>query len=136
MDNTQLLKAGRDGLLGLHKALVDFERWKHETVHGSVTPGQFLNLLLEDAELAWLRKFSTLIVEIDEMFAQRDGIADESVLLHLKKLRDLVTMEEQDEDFVKRYQTALQQDSDSATRQAELRLLLFERLKDKDEGGN
>lgn len=126
MENAELLKSGRDGLLILHKSLVDFERWKHETVHGGVTPGQFLNMLLENAELSWLRKFSTLIVEIDEMFAQRDGFSSDSVDLHLKKLRDLVTMNEQDEDFVRHYQEALQNDSNSATKQAELRLLLSE----------
>lgn len=127
MENAELLKSGRDGLLSLHKSLVDFERWKHEGVHGSVTPGQFLNILLENAELAWLRKFSTLIVEIDEMFAQRDGFSSELVDLHLKKLRDLVSMNEQDEDFVSHYQEALQNDTDSSTKQAELRLLLSER---------
>ena len=124
MDNAQLLKEGRNGLLGLHKTLVDYERWRHEMTHGSVTPGQFLNMLLEDPELAWLRKFSTLIVEIDEMLAQRDGFSEEAVALHLKKLRDLVAMDEQDEDFVRRYQEVLQHDRDSATKQAELRLLL------------
>ena len=127
MKNTELLKAGRDGLLSLHKSLVDFERWKYETINGSVTPGKFLNMLLEDPDLSWLRKFSTLIVDIDEMFSQKDGFSEEAVALHLKKLRDLITMLEPDEDFVARYQSALQQDTDSATKQAELRLLLVEK---------
>ena len=127
MKNTELLKAGRDGLLSLHKSLVDFERWKYETINGSVTPGKFLNMLLEDPDLSWLRKFSTLIVDIDEMFSQKDGFSEEAVALHLKKLRDLITMLEPDEDFVARYQSALQQDSDSATKQAALRLLLVEK---------
>ena len=122
-----MLKAGRDGLLSLHKSLVDFERWKYETINGSVTPGKFLNMLLEDPDLSWLRKFSTLIVDIDEMFSQKDGFSEEAVALHLKKLRDLITMLEPDEDFVARYQSALQQDTDSATKQAELRLLLVEK---------
>ncbi len=32
---------------------------------------------MEDEDFAWLRKFSTLIVEIDEMFASKEGIEAE-----------------------------------------------------------
>ena len=73
----ELLKSSRDLLLSLHKSLVDFERSLYEGMHGPVTSGQFLNLLLENADFAWLRRFSTLIVEIDEMFAQKDGFSTE-----------------------------------------------------------
>lgn len=124
MDNTERLRGARDLLLKLHKNLVDHERAIWEGINGPVTSGQFLNVLLEDADFVWLRKFSTLIVDIDEMFAQRDGYSVESVELHLRKLRELVSMEDEDETFRAKYQAALQQDLDAAARQGDLRSLL------------
>ena len=126
MDKTEMLKSGRDRLLRLHKYLVDHERAIHEGIHGKVTSGQFLNLLIEDPAFAWLRKFSTLIVDIDEMFAQKDGFSEEAVDTHLTKMRALILMDEDDEEFVAKYQAALQQDLDAAGEQGELRRLLAE----------
>jgi hypothetical protein len=124
MTNAEVLKKGRDTLLSLHKSLVDAERALHEGIHGPVTATQFLNLLLEDPDFAWLRKFSTLIVDIDEMFAQRDGFAEESVMVHLTKMRDLVLFHSDDEVFIAKYKAALQQDREAAAKQGELRGLL------------
>lgn len=123
MTNAELLKSARNLLLSLHKSLVDFERSLYESMHGPVTSGQFLNLLLENNDFAWLRKFSTLIVDIDEMFAQKDGFGNEAVDTHLAKLRQIIAMEDHDEDFVAKYQGALLQDVDAAAKQGELRTL-------------
>ncbi|HUR98755.1 MAG TPA: hypothetical protein VMZ26_11875 [Pyrinomonadaceae bacterium] len=111
-------------MLKLHKNLLDHERAIWEGINGTVTSGQFLNVLLEDPDFAWLRKFSTLIVEIDEVFAQKDGYAAETVELHLQKLRELISMQDEDEDFRAKYQAALQQDVEAAARQGDLRSLL------------
>ena len=124
MDNTELLRNGRNLLLKLHKNLVDHERAIWEGMNGPATAGQFLNVLLEDPDFSWLRKFSTLIVDIDEMFAQKDGFQLEAVDLHLAKLRDLISMKDEDDEFKAKYQAALQQDLDAAARQGDLRLLL------------
>lgn len=119
-----MLKKGRDLLLSLHKSLLDFERSAYEQSNGEVTATQFLNLLLEDPEFAWLRKFSTLIVDIDEMFAQKDGFAEEAVDIHLKKMREIIFMDDDDQDFVARYQKGLQQNLEAAAIQGDLRKLL------------
>ena len=124
MDNSERLRDARNLLLKLHKNLVDHERAIWEGINGAVTSGQFLNVLLEDPDFGWLRKFSTLIVDIDEMFAQKDGYTTETVELHLTKLRELVSMEDEDEVFNAKYQAALQQDLDAASRQGDLRMLL------------
>lgn len=124
MDNTERLRDARNLLLKLHKNLVDHERAIWEGINGPATPGQFLTVLLEDADFSWLRKFSTLIVDIDEMFAQKDGVSVEAVELHLVKLRDLVSMRDEDEAFKAKYQSALQQDLDAAARQGDLKSLL------------
>jgi len=124
MDNAERLRGARNLLLKLHKNLVDHERAIWEGINGPASSGQFLNLLLEDPDFRWLRKFSTLIVEIDEMFAQKDGYSPETVDLHMTKLRELISMEKEDEEFRAKYQSALQQDLDAAARQGDLRLLI------------
>ena len=124
MENSERLRDARNLLLKLHKNLVEHERAIWEGMNGAVTSAQFLSVLLEDRDFAWLRKFSTLIVDIDEMFAQRDGYGEENVELHLTKLRELIAMEGEDEEFKAKYQAALQQDLDAAARQGDLRLLL------------
>src|SRR5215213_7839212 len=123
MENSERLRDARNLLLKLHKNLVDHERAIWEGINGAVTNTQFLTVLLEDADFAWLRKFSTLIVDIDEMFAQKDGYAAETVDLHLQKLRELISMEDEDEEFKAKYKAALQQDLDAASRQGDLRSL-------------
>lgn len=124
MENAERLRDARNLLLKLHKNLVDHERSIWEGINGVVTGGQFLNVLLEDPDFSWLRKFSTLIVDIDEMFAQKDGYPAENVELHLKKLRELILMEDEDDGFRAKYQAALQQDIDAAARQGDLKSLL------------
>lgn len=125
MSNTELLKNSRDLLLKLHKSLLDHERRIYEGINGPRTPGQFLTLLLEDPDFAWLRKFSTLIVEIDEMFAQKDGYEEETVSTHIAALRSLVAMEDEDETFKAKYQSGLQQDLDAAAQHGALKALLL-----------
>jgi hypothetical protein len=124
MNDTEKLKYARNILLGLHKNLVDFERQGYENVHGPLTAGQFLNILLENQDFAWLRKFSMLIVEIDEMFDLKDGVAPEMVTANLKKITELVNMTEEDEYFRAKYQYALQHDIDAAANQGKLQALI------------
>src|SRR5687767_1679710 len=124
MEKGERLRDARNLLLKLHKNLVDHERAIWEGINGPASAGQFLNVLLENPDFAWLRKFSTLIVDIDEMFAQKDGYTAEAVELHLSKLRELISMKDEDDDFRAKYQAALQQDLDAAARQGELRSLL------------
>ena len=125
MHDAQRLREARNSLLKLHKTLVDREKMLYQSIHGPISPGQYLNLLIEDPDFTWLRKFSTLIVDIDEMFAQRDGFAPEAVDLHIAKLRELVKMEDESEEFKNKYQAALQQDLDAAAHQGVLKDLLF-----------
>jgi hypothetical protein len=124
MQKANQLREARNVLLKLHKTLIDHERVIYEGINGPLTAGAFLNLLLEHSDFGWLRKFSTLIVDIDEMFDQKDAVSEDAVELHLVKLRELVAMEEEDEVFRSRYQAALQQDIEAASRQGELREVL------------
>ena len=126
MNRAELLKKCRDLLLKLHKSMVDLEREMYEGIHGTLTPGQFLNLLLEDEDFLWLRKFSMLIVEIDEMFASKVVIPEGMINANLGKVRELVEMTEPDEYFRAKYQFAIQRSPDAAGLHSQLKQLLLE----------
>ena len=126
MDTAERLKKARDLLLKLHKSMLDLEREMYEGIHGKQTPAQFLNLLLEDEDLEWLRKFSMLIVEIDEMFDLKDKVTDDMVDANLEKVRQLVGMSETDDYFKAKYQFALQRDPNAAGLHQQLKALLKE----------
>jgi hypothetical protein len=121
MENVEKLKNARNLLLKLHKVMIDFEREMHEGIHGPLTAGQFLNVLIENEDFAWLRKFSMLIVEIDEMFDLKDGVTPELVEANLVKIAELVEMREDDEYFRAKYQNIVQKHVDAAALQSELR---------------
>ena len=124
MTDVETLKYGRNILLSLHKSLIDFERGRYENLHGRLNASQFLNLLLENEEFAWLRKFSMLIVEIDEMFDLKDGISQEMVATNLSKMRQLVSMDDLDENFKAKYKNGVDNDRASADSHSRLQALL------------
>ena len=126
MENKEKLQNARNLLLKLHKSMLDRERELYEGIHGPLKPTQFLSLLLEDEGFAWLRTFSMLIVEIDELFAQKDGIEAGMIEANLIKVNELVEMKEHDEYFKAKYQNAIQRDPDSAGFHAELRSLFLD----------
>lgn len=127
MESAEKLKNARNLLLKLHKSMLDLEREMYEGIHGKVSPTQYLNLLMEDEDFAWLRKFSMLIVEIDEMFDLKDGVNDALVTANLEKVKELVEMKEPDEYFRAKYQFGLQRDSNSAALHSQLKMLLSEK---------
>lgn len=123
MENAVKLKNARNILLKLHKSMLDTERNTYEGIHGALNAGEFLNLLLEDEDFAWLRKFSILIVEIDEMFAQKDGVDHEMIDANLVKVRELVEMTKHDDYFRAKYQFAIQRNPDSAGLHSQLKAI-------------
>jgi hypothetical protein len=126
MEPAERLKNARNILLKLHKSMLDLEREMYEGIQGKLSPADFLNLLMEDEDFAWLRKFSILIVEIDEMFDLREGVTSEMIDANLQKVRELVEMKEPDEYFRAKYQFALQRDPNAAGLHSQLKKLLAE----------
>jgi len=126
MEKNEKLKECRDLLLKLHKTMLDLERELYEGIHGQQSAGQFLNLLLENDDFAWLRRFSLLIVVIDELFDQKDGIAGEDIEAAQRKVGELVRMEGGDDYFVDKYKYALQHSVEAASLQSELKALTGE----------
>ena len=75
-------------LLDFHKVLLDWERANYEAKQGRIgSPGEFLGLVLDHAQFAWLRQLSGLIVEIDEALAPRSKAGAEMPDLLLAQCR-------------------------------------------------
>ncbi len=126
MKKAEKLKNARNLLLKLHKSILDNEREIYEGINGPLNSSQFLGLLLEDKDFEWLRKFSMLIVEIDEMFAAKDGIPEELIDANLEKVTELVEMKEPDEQFRERYQFSLQSVPEAASLHSEIKSIMSE----------
>ena len=127
MENAEKLKNARNILLKLHKSMLDLEREMHEGIHGKLNATEFLTLLLEDEDFAWLRQFSMLIVEIDEMFDLKEPFTAEMVDANLARVKQLVEMTEPDEYFKAKYQFALQRDPNAAGLHSQLKSILSEK---------
>ena len=103
----------RNGLLKLHKYLMDSERAAYERdIERIQTTGQYLNLVLNDPWFAWLRKLSGLVVEIDEALDRKEPPLDDVETQRLIAFsRDLVMPAEHGESFGRRYFEAMQRDA-------------------------
>ena len=125
-ERISLLREARLQLLRLHKLLVDIERENYEKINGQISSGQFLSLLLNDQNFEWLRKFSTLIVEIDEMFDLDDGFAPNMIEKHLSAMNELLNLSASDNNFNEKYKNYLQTNTEVAGKHGELKKLLVE----------
>jgi trans-aconitate methyltransferase len=105
----------RNEMLRLHKTLLDIEKANYEAEFGKLSPNQLLHLLFENEKFTWLRTISTLISEIDEMFASRKGIDEDLKRELYKKTHDLFDEEAVgDEEFKAKYRANLNTETDVA----------------------
>jgi hypothetical protein len=104
----------RNGLLRLHKCLLDSERAAYERdVQRITSTGQYLNLVLNDPWFAWLRELSQFVVLIDETldFKEDPATAADADRL-IARARDLVSPSETASNgFGRRYFEAMQRDA-------------------------
>jgi hypothetical protein len=119
-----LLKEARRQLLKLHKDLIDAERNILEKNSGELSSGQFLQILLNDENFIWLRKFSGLIVEIDEMFDLDDGYSDEMVEKHFIQMNQMISFTSSDMNFNNHFIDSVQNNPNVKKRYEELKNLL------------
>ena len=97
----------RLGLLRLHKTLLEMERINYEKVHGQVSSGELLQLVLNHPQFNWLRMISALVVEIDEAL-NGDEPATVSDFDDLISQARLLFASPGNEEFKTKYQAALQ----------------------------
>jgi hypothetical protein len=106
------LKTLRDGLLRLHKTLLDWERNAFERVHGRQSGNALLDALLKDPQFAWLRAISQLIVRIDEMLDDQIPPEPGDLEAVIAHVRDLTVANESGNAYEQRYHQALQESPD------------------------
>jgi hypothetical protein len=101
----------RNGLLRLHKSLLDSEKAAYERDVARITStGQYLGLVLNDPWFSWLHELSQFIVLVDETldFEEPATAADADRLI--AQARDLVSPSEDGASFRRRYFEAMQRD--------------------------
>jgi hypothetical protein len=107
------LKSLRDGLLRLHKSLLELERAAYERdVEPIASTGQFLNLVLDGPAFQWLRELSAFIVTIDEALARKVPKATQEEAERLiAQARALLTPAEEGIGFARGYFDLMQRDA-------------------------
>ncbi len=109
-DPRERLKLVRDGLLTLHKKLLDSERAAYERDYQRIdSAGQFLQLLLNEPFFAWLHDLSRFIVTIDETLDMEELPEGASEKL-ITTARAMLVPSETGDGFARRYDEAMQRD--------------------------
>jgi hypothetical protein len=101
----------RNGLLRLHKSLLDSERAAYDRdVARIVSTGQYLNLVLNDPWFAWLHELSQFIVLVDETLDFEEPATPEDAGRLINQARELISPAENGTGFGRRYFEVLQRD--------------------------
>jgi hypothetical protein len=103
----------RQGLLALHKLLLDHETVAYERIHGRVPKLELLGLVLHHERFAWLRPISGLIAQMDHLLdAEEPPSTEEDARRLFGRARALLRPEEAGAGFGRKYLAALQSDPD------------------------
>jgi hypothetical protein len=73
---TTFLKDVRHPLLALHRSILDELRTRHEAEFGAVSPGEFLQIVINGSAYKWLGPLSTLIAALDDVLDDADATPD------------------------------------------------------------
>lgn len=108
------LKQTSQSFLRLHKTLLDGAKADYETENGAINgANQYLQLVLEDAHFAWLRKLSSMIALFDEAASPRRAAAEADAQSLLDQAKKLLDFADADENFNDKFQIALQNNPDA-----------------------
>ncbi len=122
----------RNGLLSLHKTLLDSERASYERDIARIgSSGELLKLVLYDPWFAWLHELSEFVVLIDETVDAIDGKLgprEPAPIIDAERLIaqswELLAPNETGTGFAKRYFEALQRDPDVVLAHGRMRKIL------------
>src|SRR4051812_28619556 len=123
-DALERLRHLRRSLLHLHKVLLDDERAAYETVHGQVTSGELLQLVISHERFAWLHAISELVVRMDEMFDAEEPLTVTDAEALVANAATLVRPSETGSEFERKYFAALQRNPDAVLAHREVRKFL------------
>jgi hypothetical protein len=123
----------------LHKALIEVVRLDYERLHGPVRgPVALFQLLTTDAFFAWLQPLSALMAEVDELYDQKELLADEDIIAVRVTLESLISDRGQPppaHSFVVRYLAVLQAEPDVVMAHARVRRVLDQLPPIRDKSG-
>jgi len=115
----------RNGLLRLHKTLLDSERGIYERDIARITStGEMLKLVLYDPWFQWLHELSQFIVLIDETLDAKEPPNGIDAVRLIAQAGDLLAPNEHGTGFARRYFEALQRDPDVVLAHAQMRKVL------------
>jgi len=121
----QRLTELRNGLLGLHKTLLDSERACYERDIARIdSKGELLRLVLYDPWFAWLHELSEFVVLIDETLDAEEPLQGVDAERLIAQAVELLAPNETGRGFAKRYFEALQRDPDVVLAHARMRKVL------------
>jgi hypothetical protein len=115
----------RNGLLSLHKTLLDSERATYERDIARIgSSGELLKLVLYDPWFAWLHELSEFVVLIDETLDDKDGLDGINAERFVAQAWELLAPNETGTGFARRYFEALQRDPDVVLAHGRMRKVL------------
>ena len=121
----QRLTELRNGLLKLHKTLLDSEQAAYERDIARIgSKGELLKLVLYDPWFAWLHELSELVVLIDETQDAKEPPQSSDADRLIAQAGELLAPNETGRGFAKRYFEALQRDPDVVLAHARMRKVL------------
>jgi hypothetical protein len=118
------LRELRVRLLNLHKVLLEDARAAYELDRGRVgSPGNLLQLVINDPWFAWLHALSELVVRIDQTIDEPASTGADAAALFDQAGR-LLTASENGDGFARRYYDALQRQPAVVLAHADVRRVL------------
>ena len=119
-------------LLHLHKVLLEIERIAYEQVHGRVSAGELLKLVVAHEQFAWLHAVSESIVRIDELLDSDEPVEEDDARSLLTQVRSLLVPAEGGTTFASNYYHALQRDPAAVLAHRAVTLIVAAALKDSE----
>lgn len=111
----QRLREVREGLLNLHKALLESEKITYEKKYGRIqSKGEFFGLVVDHEWFGWLRPISQFIVKIDEALGGKEPATLDEVKALLSEAETLLRPAESGTEVEQRYYQAIQRDPNIA----------------------
>jgi hypothetical protein len=108
----EFLRDVRHPLLALHRGVLAHLRAKHEAEFGPVSPGEFLQIVINGSDYRWLAPLSTLIAAIDDVLDDDEATVDTRIA-HANAVIDLFS-DKRDAAFAERFLPLLQESPDIA----------------------
>ncbi|KND56835.1 hypothetical protein BSCH_00358c [Candidatus Paraburkholderia schumanniana] len=99
---TTFLRDVHHPLLALHRSVLAHLRARHEAEFGPVSPGEFLQIVINGSAYRWLSPFSMLIAAIDDVLDD-DEATPEARIGHARAVVDMLSAGTRDPAFAEQF---------------------------------